>query len=142
MELLTALTIVSLLAAIAIPAYSRYREQAMVQRCCIEVRNLEKAIAAYQAENDALPDVLTQAQPFLPLDPWGNPYQYLRIDGGTVKGKGKLRRDKNLNPLNADFDLYSMGPDGKTQTQLNAKFARDDIVRANSGTYVGVATGY
>jgi general secretion pathway protein G len=73
-------------------------------------------------------------------DPWGNPYRYLRIDGGTTKGlNGKRRRDKNANPVNSDYDLYSMGRDGKTTAQFMAKKARDDIVRANDGRYYGLA---
>ena len=77
---------------------------------------------------------------FLIRDPWGRPYRYLRIDGGTTPGiRGKRRRDKNANPVNSDYDLYSMGRDGKTAAQFMAKKARDDIVRANDGSYHGLA---
>ena len=44
-----------------------------------------------------------------------------------------------MNPLNTDFDLYSMGPDGQTQKQLTAAKARDDIVRAGNGGFIGKA---
>jgi general secretion pathway protein G len=47
-----------------------------------------------------------------------------------------------MNPLNTDFDLYSSGPDGRTQTQLTANFARDDIVRAGNGSYIGTAQDF
>jgi general secretion pathway protein G len=77
------------------------------------------------------------------IDPWGKPYQYLRIDGGTTLGLyGKRRRDKNANPVNSDYDLYSMGRDGKTTAQFTAKNARDDIVRANDGEYLGLAENH
>ncbi|MEZ4483853.1 MAG: prepilin-type N-terminal cleavage/methylation domain-containing protein [Syntrophotaleaceae bacterium] len=142
LEIIIVTAIVGILAAIAIPAFSNYRDKAIMQRCCIELRNLERAITAYLADHEELPDTLAEVQTSLPLDPWGTPYQYLRIAGAEIKGKGELRRDKWLNPLNADFDLYSMGPDRKTQNQLTAKFARDDIIRANSGAYVGIASGY
>ena len=49
------------------------------------------------------------------------------------------RRDKNANPVNSDYDLYSMGRDGKSTAQFMAKHARDDIVRANDGRYIGLA---
>ena len=48
------------------------------------------------------------------LDPWGNPYRYRR---GT-------------NARNPDFDLWSIGKDGKTQTgdsDINHKDNKDDI---------------
>jgi len=74
------------------------------------------------------------------LDPWGNPYQYLNFD--TVKGVGSVRKDRFLVPLNTDYDLYSMGKDGKSQTPLTAAASHDDIVRANDGRYIGLASGY
>jgi hypothetical protein len=37
--------------------------------------------------------------------------------------------------INTDFDLYSLGPDGRTGDEGKA---RDDIVRANNGQFVGV----
>ena len=74
------------------------------------------------------------------IDAWGRPYQYLRIDGSTTPGiNGTRRRDKNANPVNSDYDLYSMGRDGKTTPQFTAKNARDDIVRASDGKYFGLA---
>ena len=72
-------------------------------------------------------------------DPWGNPYQYLSMDGAKV---GQKRKDKSLHPLNSDYDLYSMGPDGQSQTALTAKASRDDIIRANNGGFIGVAEDY
>jgi general secretion pathway protein G len=77
---------------------------------------------------------------YAPIDPWGHPYQYLSFSG--LKGKGEMRKDKNLVPINSDYDLYSMGPDGESQTPLTAKASRDDIIRANNGGYVGIAENY
>jgi len=65
------------------------------------------------------------------LDPWGHPYGYLNL--GDKKGHGHARKDHSLVPINTDFDLYSMGPDGLTAPPLTAKHSRDDIVRANNG---------
>ena len=55
---------------------------------------------------------------------------------------GQLRKDKNLVPINTDYDLYSKGPDGKSVTPLTANSSRDDIIRANNGAYVGEAEDY
>jgi len=45
-------------------------------------------------------------------------------------------------PINTDFDLYSMGPDGRSAPPLTAKHSRDDIVRANDGAFIGLASDY
>jgi len=74
------------------------------------------------------------------LDPWGNPYQYLNLF--NKKGKGGNRKDKKLNPLNSDFDLYSMGKDGATHTQISIGAGRDDIIRANDGSFIDKAEKY
>jgi general secretion pathway protein G len=58
----------------------------------------------------------------------------------TPRPWGKLRRDRFINPLNTDYDLYSMGRDGESSTNLNAKSSWDDIVRIKDGLFVGLAT--
>ena len=74
------------------------------------------------------------------FDPWGHPYQYLKIEGS--KGKGDVRKDHTLNPINSDFDLYSMGRDGVSRTQISNKDSLDDIIRANDGGFVGLASDF
>jgi general secretion pathway protein G len=78
-------------------------------------------------------------------DAWGNPYQYLKIAGADLKGSGKdqqARKDHFMVPVNSDYDLYSMGPDGRSKAPFTAQASRDDIVRANDGRYVGLASEY
>ena len=41
-----------------------------------------------------------------------------------------------------DHDLYSMGLDEKTKLPLTAKDARDDIVRAGNGGFLGLAANH
>ncbi|MGI9262323.1 MAG: prepilin-type cleavage/methylation domain-containing protein, partial [Woeseiaceae bacterium] len=77
----------------------------------------------------------------VPKDPWGNDYQYLNIRAAGP-GKGAFRKDGNLNPLNTDFDLYSMGADAASAGPLSAKNSRDDIVRANNGAFIGLGEDY
>ena len=72
-------------------------------------------------------------------DPWGQPYEYTRVEGTP---HSQLRKDHNLHPINTDFDLYSIGPDGATNKPLTAQASRDDIIRANDGGYIGVAANY
>lgn len=52
------------------------------------------------------------------------------------------RKDHALHPLNTDFDLYSCGKDGETAKPLTAQKSRDDIIRANDGQYIGLASNY
>ena len=141
MEIVIGIAIIVILAAIAIPNYISYREKTKIPEAISDMKNIEKEIIHYMLENDQeLPDSLEDIDCDQLTDPWDRPYQYLRLAGSTEKGiKGKRRRDKNANPVNSDFDLYSMGPDGQTSAQFTAKKARDDIVRANDGAYYGVA---
>ena len=45
-------------------------------------------------------------------------------------------------PINTDFDLYSVGADGRTAAPLTARFSHDDVVRANNGSFIGLAVNY
>jgi len=139
-EILIGLAIIGILAAISIPGFISYRYKAKIAVAITEIKMIEKAITNHEIDDGDLPDSLIEIDMEQITDPWGNPYQYLRLDGGKTPGiKGKRRRDKNANPVNSDFDLYSMGRDGKTTAQFTAKPARDDIVRANDGAYYGLA---
>ena len=75
---------------------------------------IERVIGNYMAEKGELPDSLNDLGLDDLKDPLGNPYQYLRIEGGDVKGKGKLRKNRSMVPVNTDYDLYSKGKDGKS----------------------------
>lgn len=132
------LAIVAILGAIAIPKYLNYLQRNKISEAIADLRILQTKIRIFEAEN-GLPDTLDSlpGAPF--FDPWGNPYRYLNI---AKASPGFIRKDKNLHPLNTDFDLYSMGPDGKTATQIISKFGKDDIIRANDGAYIGEASKY
>jgi len=132
-EVLIVIAILATLAAIAIPAYSNYRQRAKIAKCITEVLILELEITAYQGNNGRLPDNLNDLGRGNILDPWGNPYQFLNF--ANVKGVGKMRKDRNLVPLNNDYDLYSMGKDGMSLPPLTAKTSHDDIIRANNGSF-------
>ncbi len=139
-ELLVAIGIMAILTAIAIPVYSNYNEQAKVVRAIAEISTLQKEIAIFQLEWDRLPNSLNEIGRQSHLDPWKNPYQYLNF--ANVKGKGNLRKDRFLVPLNSAYDLYSMGKDGQSKPPLTANASRDDIIRADDGGYIGLALKY
>jgi general secretion pathway protein G len=52
------------------------------------------------------------------------------------------RRDRYMFPLNTDYDLFSLGPDGRTSVSLGEKVGLDDVIRANNGGYFGPASEY
>jgi general secretion pathway protein G len=139
-ELTVAVVILGILASVAVSSYSSYINKVRMTDVVSEIRDIERSILTYKKLEGELPPSLASIGMDDLLDKWGHPYEYLRIE--DAKNKGKVRRDRFNNPLNTDFDLYSMGPDGRTQMELNAHFARDDIVRANDGEYVGIASEY
>lgn len=141
-ELMCAIAIIGILASIVTPLFSTYRDTARRFETKVEMRLLEEEIMGYYIYCKAYPNSLNDIGFGHLLDTWGNPYQYLRIDGGNIKGKGKVRKDRFLVPINSDYDLYSMGPDGKSVSPLTAKASRDDIIRANNGAYFGPACFY
>jgi general secretion pathway protein G len=142
LEWVIALTLLATLVAIAVPAYTSYIDQAHITQAKTDIRTLEQTIARYQVNHGELPDSLNDIGAAGFRDPWGNIYRYLRIDGGGLKSKGALRKDRFLVPLNSDYDLYSMGKDGDSKPPLTANVSRDDIIRANNGAFVGLATDY
>ena len=147
LELVVVMAILGTLASIAVPAYWTYIDKARQTVAIADIRQIEKLIAAFQASNGRLPDSLDEIGAGTMKDPWGNPYEYVNIATATAKGekgeKGeKVRKDHFLVPINADFDLYSKGRDGDSKAPLTAKASRDDIVRANSGQYVGLASKF
>jgi len=141
-EIMVVIAIIGTLAAIAIPNYISYKNRALIAETIAEISTIEIDISEYVLENGELPDSLDDVGLGDLRDPWGNPYEYLRIDGGGLKGKGKLRKNRSLVPVNSDYDLYSKGKDGKSQTPFTAKSSQDDIVRANDGGFVGLVSDY
>ncbi len=140
LELLVSLAIVAILSAIAIPLYAEYVEKARVVAAIADIRNISLTIATYNLDNDGYPQSLAEVGYKTFRDPWGSPYQYLNIQ--TAKGKGKLRKDRFVVPINTDYDLYSMGKDRNSLPPLTAKASRDDIIRANNGAYIGLASDF
>ncbi len=142
-EVLLIIAIIGLIGAIAVPVYDGYIDKARNAAAVAGIREIEGGIASFKAERGNPPDTLAEAGLPTKLDPWGRPYQYLRIQGVDNKDlHGAWRRDRFMNPLNTDFDLYSMGKDGASKPALTAPVSHDDIVRANNGAYLGLASDY
>ena len=140
-ELVIVVMIMATLASLGAPLYADTLNKARIAKAIADIRVLEKEILVFQLSNRTFPTNLNQIGRGTLLDPYGNPYQYLDI-ATAGKGKGDFRKDKNLVPINSDFDLYSMGQDGQSAPPLTAKQSWDDIVRASDGGYVGIASEY
>jgi general secretion pathway protein G len=139
-EVLITVVIIMTIAAIALPNMMAAIADAKIARAVGDIHAIEDDVSLYQTINDALPDDLSQCVDNSLVDPWGNPYQYLNHTG--MKGNGKARKDRFLVPLNSDYDLYSMGPDGASTGPITAKPSQDDIIRASNGSFVGVAADF
>ena len=139
-ELLLVVAISAVLLGIAIPSYQEYVRRAEISEATVQLQKMSLSIENYNLSRRAYPSSLADIGMDDVLDPWGNPYQYLNLR--DVKGKGKMRKDRNLVPINTDYDLYSMGPDGRSVAPLTAKHSRDDIIRAGDGSYFGIAEDY
>jgi len=139
-ELLLVAAIIGILTAIAVPGYQNYQDQVKVAQAKAGIVSIESALERYYVQHLAYPDTLAQAGMGGMLDPWGHPYQYLNI--ATAPNIGSVRKDRNLVPINSDYDLYSMGKDGRSQPPLTATASRDDIIRANNGKFLGLGADY
>jgi len=142
LDLMVTLVIASLLVTLAIPAYEMFISRAKVAKAVGDIGSLSIEIERYRLNNqDQMPASLGELAMDVPLDPWGRQYAYLDIRAAGP-GNGGLRKDGKLNPLNSDFDLYSLGRDGDSSGPLSAKASRDDIVRANDGAFIGLGEDY
>jgi general secretion pathway protein G len=140
LELTIGLGIVAVLALIALPAYSDYVERTRVDHAVAEIRVLLVSIRKYEDDNQTVPPNLAAIGSANKLDPWGRPYAYLKFSGHATTGKA--RKNKNLVPINSQFDLYSQGKDGASKPPLTAKPSLDDVVLANDGSFIGLASAY
>lgn len=138
-ELMITLAIIGILASIAIPAYQDYAEKAKVYQAVQDIGGIQIKLKHYFDDNRRYPETLADIGEDNHLDPWGNTYRYLNL---VKNGNGGARRDKNLNPLNSDFDLYSIGKNGKTKLPISQKDSLDDVLRANDGTFINLAEDY
>lgn len=139
-ELMIVLAMIGTLSAIGYPMYESALQKARVAKAIGDIRAISNEIGTYQLFQKNLPLNLADVGMANLMDPYGNPYVYLNF--ATAKGKGAFRKDRFLVPINSDYDLYSKGQDGQSVPALTAAVSRDDIVRANDGGFVGLASEY
>lgn len=144
LELMLVAAVAALLAAIAIPSYQGVIERQRVGQSVRDLLLIAHRIEKYRTVHGFKPPMsLADLGGGIPLkDPWGFDYRYLNFNADIPGIKGQIRKDHNLNPLNSEFDLYSVGPDGESVSPLTAKASRDDIIWARDGGFVGRASEY
>ena len=140
-ELVLTMIVAGMLAAIAVPVYNGVVQRARIAAAIGDMGEIHLALEKFlTSDNGPLPANLAAVGMDTKTDPWGNPYQYLNIEAGA--NPGAVRKDRNLVPLNTDYDLYSKGKDGSSRPPLTARASRDDIVRAGNGAYFGLAEDF
>jgi len=147
-ELIVVIGVLAVLTMIGMLLYSHFIDKARNTRATAEIRVLEKEILEFWHSNDRLPDSLAELDRAAMLDPWKTPYEYINFDTApdseekrrTIgnKGKGEGKGD----PLNSDYDLFSKGKDRTSAPVLTDDTSKDDIVRANDGSYTGLVSEY
>ena len=140
MELFVVIALLSTLIVVGIPFYTAYIEKARITRAQEDITDLQKEIRMYKLSKKVLPRKLSDIKNADLMDPYGRPYQYYNFTNADEKEK--RRKDWFLVPLNAEYDLYSMGRDGQSEPPITAPKSHDDIVRANEGLYIGPASAF
>jgi len=192
-ELLIIIAILGVISSISNSWYQGYVETARITNAIAQISAMSLIINDYILENGEPPSSLAQINNNNLIDPWGRPYQYLKIDiqdtgsygaaGGTSfsnSGSGggnyyeesedgdgdegedesedesedyeddspgnsaiaKARKGHGRVPLNSDYDLYSKGNDGNSKAPLSAAVSQDDVLRANNGGFIGLASTF
>ena len=137
-ELAIVLLIAVLIIGTITPVYFHIIESKRTDLAIAEITRMQKYIDRFGRKNSRLPADLTELTGSAPMDPWGNPYRYINIRDNTSAAINPRTTD-NLKRLNADYDLYSDGPDKSSLSPIGANESRDDIIRARNGNYIGIA---
>jgi general secretion pathway protein G len=141
LELMLAVTLAALLLSIGVPSYRNYVLRSQYSAAISDLSKIEGAIEKYRLNHDgALPASLADASVVTLNDPWGRPYVFAPFAG--VNGNAQKRKDRNLVPINTEYDLYSSGPDGESAAPLTARKSLDDVIMANDGAFFGKASDY
>ena len=119
-ELMMVVIIIGILAAIVVPKFTGQVGRARIAAAKLEIRNIDMALERYEMENGSFPTTEQGLKalrekptsspvprdwsgPYLkddPKDPWQQPYQYRRPSQN-----------------NLDYDIWSIGDDGKDGTE-------------------------
>ncbi len=147
-ELITAVALIGILAMMAVPAYRDMTYRAQISRAKADIRTVDYAINAYFMDLNRIPSQLTDIGSLANIkDPWNRAFQYYNIETGTGS-PGPQFTDFATKPLNDDYDLYSLGPNGQPDPghqvlgSSGTNLSSDDIVRAGNGSAIELGTEF
>jgi general secretion pathway protein G len=140
-ELAVAVAIIGVLGALTLNQYLAYIERVRVVRAVVELKDMSSQLDPIAFEGGALPNSLADIGLSGRRDPWGRAYVYLRIRGNPA-ALFRSRRDQFLVPINSDYDLFSLGKDGRTNQVITHATSLDDVIRGNDGAFLGLAAKY
>jgi general secretion pathway protein G len=135
-ELMLVMVAIALLTTMAMSSYQKFTDRARNAQAASDIREIDAAIIRFYVANNSYPALLTDIG-ITKTDPWKQTYRYRVLNG--PKG---ARKDGGLQPINSDYDLYSVGKDGVTAVQISSGAGADDIVRGRNGNYVGLGKDY
>jgi general secretion pathway protein G len=130
--------IVGVLAALTTTNYQIYIERVRVARAIIEMKGISLHLDTVKNDGGTLPATLASVR-LAQKDPWGRFYRYLRL---TAPPQAIARKDQFLVPLNSDYDLFSLGVNGRSQPRITDPDSLDDVVRGANGAFLGLARNY
>jgi len=141
-EILSVVMIIAIVAGMGLPKLQSIVQRAKVVRAIGDIGAIQWDLMALESQNQPLPASLAGIGRGAMQDPWGNPYVYYVFPVATRRNPPGARRDRFLVPVNSTFDLYSVGPDGQSALPFTAAASHDDIVRANDGGFIGLASEF
>ena len=97
-EVLIVLFILAVLAVVALPKYLDYQERIRVNQAITEIRAMNALLRAYMIDNTTPPDDLAASVRANTLDPWGRPYQYLKLQGASKAWPARRARTRAWYP--------------------------------------------
>lgn len=133
-ELLVVVSIIGILASLAIPQTSEYRKRANIARTAAEIRGFASAFIAYQSDSGEYPPDNHEAVPngmddFLPVGAWLDdtpmggrynwdgpdryPYAGIAISGSPSSDEDHARLDRMLDDGNLDTGRFRKTANGR-----------------------------
>ena len=144
-ELLVVVAVLMTLSGLGIAGYSSYRDTAHINTAKQDILAIATVIDRYKLATGNWPQNLSDIKQQNKTDPWGNLYVYAPIPkliGQISTGASNIRQDANQRPINTFYDLYSMGKDGESISNISSDISKDDVLRARDGDFIGLARDY